>query len=178
MYIVLAISINNISEMLSSERLKKLCVLALTAVIAVPGIMHIIAVNIDMMKYDHNSIKYKVLESIPERAAVMAPPLYYFSFLGRGNRFTTYLFIEERCPNFESEIEQLEIDYILIDESMMHVTNKWCSGNYFTNEIMAFLQAKAILEKIIDIQYPNSLTNKRMIEQVYLYKLNSDSIKG
>ena len=62
-----------------------------------------------MAKYDYNSVKEKITRSVPDNVTVIGAPLYYFAFLDGKNKFITYMFLEERCPDFESEIGHIRL---------------------------------------------------------------------
>lgn len=171
-FIILAISINDVCEMLSSIKAKRLFFAGLVIIIAISGIIDIMKLNVNMKKYNYNSLKERISQGVTNGTTVLGSPLYYFAFSGSNNRFITYLFIEGRCPNFKSEIQRHKIDYILVDDSLERVSSNWCSYLYYQNEIIPFLKTNTTLNKIIDIEYPSSLTAKRMIDKVYLFKVN------
>lgn len=171
-FMVLAISIYDISEMFRSVWVKRQILIGATIIIGGLGIMDIMMGNIEMSKYNYNSVKEKITRNIPDNVTVMGAPLYYFAFLDGKGKFITYMFLEERCPDFKSEMRTHRVDYILIDDSLEYMTRLWCSNAYYENEIVKFLTMKTYKDKMVEIDYPNSRAPNRMLNKAYLFRVN------
>jgi hypothetical protein len=155
------------------ERYKRLLFLIPAGIIVVSGLTGIIARNIDMVGYNFNKIENEIPLNIPSGATVMGSPLYYFAFLEKPqNRFITYLFVEERCPDFESTVREQGVDYILVDSIMMNLLSAWCSSSYWKNEVMKFLTTRTSFVSVIGFEYPNGLASNRFLQSVYLVRVN------
>lgn len=171
-FIALSISIYDIVEMLPWRRFKMLLLYGVVLVFGGAGIIDIMKRDIDMMEYDFNAVKKEISRSVPAGATVMGSPLYYFAFLEKSNnRFMTYLFVEEKCPDFESAIRTHKIDYIFVDDILINLTAMWCSPAY-SNKIREYLMKNTSLVSIIDVEYPNSHASNRLLRRVYLMRIN------
>lgn len=171
-FIILSIAVFDVSEVFSHESLKKWIFIGLITFIGAFGLVDIMRTNISMLKYDYNkAVREKIMKNVPKGATLMGTPLYYFALLENNNRFVTYLFLEERCPSFKSEIKKYGIDYILVDESMEYMASLWCSDSYYKNEIVNFIENRTYKEKVIKIEYPSSRTPDRLLHEVYFYKV-------
>lgn len=171
-FIIVSIAVFDVSEVFPHKLLKRWVFVGLITFIGAFGIVDIMRTNISMLKYDYNkAIKEKIVKNVPKGTTLMGTPLYYFALLENNNRFVTYLFLEERCPSFKSEIKKYGIDYILVDESMEYMASLWCSDSYYKNEIVNFIENRTYKEKVIKIEYPSSRTPDRLLHEVYFYKV-------
>lgn len=172
-FMLLAISIHDISGMWRKTWVRMLFFFGAVLIIGGFGIRDIMAGNFAMSKYDYDtSVKKPVIQALPARVTVMGPPLYYLSLLDGRNRFITYMFLEERCPDFEAEMKAHKVEYILVDDSLEYMARLWCPDRYYEDHIVKFLADRAVKEKILEIGYPSSRTPTRMVSRVSLFKIN------
>ena len=165
--LALAVSIVNITDVISKTSLRSLLASSFMAVFVILGVVDITYNNRLMSKYDYNSFMTRVTTVVPEDSTVMGASLYYPVFINRNNRFVGYLFLEERCPDFADEIHKLDVDYILLDNNLRVSSLVWCSEDYYRNQILGFLKSKRNIE--ITAHYPS---RNIVMKSVYLYTVN------
>lgn len=167
--LALAIAITELSCLFRQTWFRKLLPVGFVVIISVIGTGEIIGNNKKMMNYDFEAVMERVHSNIPEGSTVLGTSFYYPAFIKSNKRFIGHLFLEERCPNFEDEINTLKVDYILIDVHFNGITRLWCSDAYYENQISQYLRNNAKLLKTITVNYPsfNIIT-----DSVSLYKIN------
>lgn len=172
-FMVLAISIHDISGMWRNRWVRTLFFFVAVLIIGGFGIKDIMTGNFAMSRYSYDtSVKEPLIRVLPANVTVMGPPLYYLSLLDGRNRYVTYMFLEERCPDFEAEMKAHKVEYILADDSLEYMARLWCPDRYYEDQIVKFLADRAVKEKILEIGYPSSRTPTRMVSRVSLFKIN------
>ncbi len=170
--IVFSISVFDISERLAIQRLKAIFIYGVILIYGTVGLIDITKKNIEMKKFDFNTFKSRMSEGLPEGATVMGSGIYYFAIKERKDiRFMTYLFIMGRCPDIETEIKKYKVDFILVDEILMNLSEWWCSRLY-RDKLMEYINKKTTLLYTIHTKIPNSLTANRFLTHVDIRKVN------
>lgn len=170
-FLALALSANLVSARLG--RFGGALFTGLIAVFSAAGAADIAARNIEMRQYDFSEIKREVLLNVPAGAAVMGSNMHYFSFLERpGDRFMSYLFIEERCPDFGSEVKRLGAQYVIADDILFKLAARWCSKDYLEEQVFGFLKSGAAFEKVIELEYPNGIAAGKMLRRIYIVRVD------
>jgi len=169
---LLAISIHDISENWKADRIKNIFFIVTVLLIGGFGVKDIMAANYAMSQYAYkDKVQSRITGNLPAGVTVMGPPLYYLSLMDNRNSFISYMFLEERCPDFEVEIRAHKVEYIIVDDSLEYMARLWCSDSYYEDQIVKFLTEKAFRAKILDIGYPNSRTPTRMVNRAYLHRV-------
>jgi 4-amino-4-deoxy-L-arabinose transferase-like glycosyltransferase len=173
--ISLAISILNLTDFLKRTNHRTLIFSICVALIALLGLYDISVNNMRMRQYSYGNIK-KSIERIPEGATVLGSPLYYFSFSERDNRFITYLFMVEGCPDFRETIRKLDVDYIIYDDRFRMFSDLWCSDEGYQRQIESFLSKEflskdAAFERLLYFEYPHEWAAYRLQKNAPLYRV-------
>jgi 4-amino-4-deoxy-L-arabinose transferase-like glycosyltransferase len=168
---IFSISIYDISEKLTSQKFKTIFSYGIIFIYLTIGTIDIMKKNIEMKNYNFNAFKNEISRHVPSDATVMGSGIYYFALRERKDvKFMTYLFIMERCPDIEEEINRYNIDFILVDEIFINISTMWCSSIY-SNKIKEYINKKTSPFYTINIKYPNSLTHNRFLSEVTIRKV-------
>ncbi|MFC1770000.1 ArnT family glycosyltransferase [Nitrospirota bacterium] len=154
--------------------------LAIIGVVAIAfmsiGTWDIMSRNLHMSQYNYKELTSEINEHIPEGATVMGSSHFYFAFMDDPDRFSTFLFLENSCPDFHRSIHMQNPDYLLIDSTFVKLANLWCSPSmgtdyYFENVVRKFLADDATFVKTVQFNYPNEHASSRMLEGALIYKI-------
>lgn len=119
-------------------------------------------------KYD---FMLKRLErALPRDAAILGSTNYYQAFLG-SDRYYTWTFIQERCPDFGMTADALKADYVILDDILKNLSVRWCGESYYELQIVPFLKEQSELVGSIDVGYPNFNGADNFLRDIYIFKV-------
>jgi 4-amino-4-deoxy-L-arabinose transferase-like glycosyltransferase len=172
--IALSLSITTLTELL--PRYKK--TVRMLLVIGLVGYLSsdIYVNNVSYRKYSLSRLQDEIRAAIPEDKTLMGTSLYYFAFPDAPERFMSFLFLENRCPDFGTAIKMYKPDYIMVDSVFNYLSWMRCAkysdrNDYYEGSVKKFLDSDAKYIKTIKISYPNEFAHKRIISKAYLYKV-------
>jgi hypothetical protein len=166
--VTISISIFNISEIIRSKIARKIFLILIISTIGISNAVDIIKNNILMQKYVYRSLMDRIALNVPDGTTVLGSFLYYPAFMKKENKFITYLFLKNQCPDFADEIRNLEVDYVILDDSFKKLSTYWCTYYYYENQIANFLDKNTTFEKEIKMYYPNQYNNTG---NIYIFKV-------
>jgi hypothetical protein len=165
------VALVGLGERLRRRALRALAPAAAAALLAVVGLVDLTARNLATRHADFSALTRAVAAAVPPGGTVMGDGIYSHALLRRPGRFTTFNFLEERCPPFEAAVRARGIDYVLADDTLMIVTGLWCSPRYFQAEILPFLRARCTLLGHVPLDYPHAYARDRRLRFVQVYRV-------
>jgi 4-amino-4-deoxy-L-arabinose transferase-like glycosyltransferase len=170
--VALSLAIFSISDGIRWEYLKKILPIMLIIVFGITGTFDILRNNINMMKYSYESLMSRISASVPIKSTVLGSALFYPAFLEKDNRFITYTFLKNKCPDFAQEIQDLKIDYILLDDNLIFLSSSWCTPQYYETQIVGFINRRTSYEGTIMMNYPNEYDRSG---KVFIFKVQNNN---
>lgn len=121
-------------------------------------------------KYDR--LMQVLKTTIPADAAVLGSTNYYQAFLG-SETYSSYAFMKNSCPDFAMSVNNLNVDYIILDDILQNLSSQWCGNRYF-ELIRTFLEDRCTLVFSTYVGYPNFNARGNELREVYVFKVKKD----